>query len=241
MAKKSTGMSLINNNNDITNTSYNNLIKSLDKRRIKTNDVNIYDSNELSNYINANIYSRRSINYFLTKEGLSILGLHTRQGKSLDEIASIIGVNVGTLKMWKQKYPQINQVLSYTREVLIAELESASIKTAKGYSVSLVRPQVIRVAIKNGEKIVGYDERIEYVVYEEHVKADVNAQRFLLQNIAPDRYKGDAKQIAETLNNEAVQNFLEMQKSIKQTLEQQQIEDLQNEGVVVIDAISDSK
>ena len=229
-----------------SSSSYSSMSKYISSSRIKVNDTSPYDSKELNNYIRS--YSSTSIkdkiSFYLTKEGLQILGLHMRRGVSYKELAHIIGVGINTLMGWKKKYPQINQVLSYTREVMIAEVESAALRTAKGYTVSLIRPMVLKKLVYDDDnKIIGVDETIDYVAYEEHVKPDVNAQRLILNNAYPEVYKADSKQLAEALNQKQLGVVQELQKGFITKLEEISMQDLANESVVVIEndeSINDS-
>lgn len=219
-----------------TSPSYTELSNYLSSSRIKTNDVNIYDSTYTDTYklVLSSSNHNNKVQFYLSKEGLQILGLYMRRGISITELCKLIGVTRTTLEKWRRKYPQINQVLSYTRELMIADVESAALRTAKGYTVSLIRPMLVKEPIKQGGKIIGYNERIEYVAYEEHIKPDVNAQRLILNNAYPEVYKADSKQLAEALNQKQLEVVQDIQQGFITKLLSVNAEVLENEEAQVI-------
>lgn len=217
-----------------SSSSYESVKTRINDFRFRINDVNTYNNNDLGNYI----YKTRrgnKIDFWLSKEGILLLEGFSRDGKSIHLIAKEIGVSDSTLHDWKRAYPQINRALSQTREVVIRTLENVAMKSALGYTTSVIKPMAVKKAIRDdNDKIIGYEEVVEYVVEEEFIKPEWNMQQFLLKNIAPDKYKGDAKQIAEALNEEKLQQVLVMQQAFQKALLTTTSEDLINEEVVVI-------
>lgn len=199
----------IDNTNVITNDTDNDTT---------TYDVisNPYDFNnplvysQYNNYI-SNKPRNRAI-YYRSKEGLLELSSLSKSGKTDKEIARTIGVSYDTLRKWREKYPQINYVLSQTRDVVISMLENAALKSALGYTTTVLEPQVIKRDIVNADgKMIGKEEYVMYVKRQIHVEPEIQMIQFLLKNMAPDKYKGDAKAIAEALNDENIQKVLKMQ------------------------------
>lgn len=183
-----------------------------------------------------NMTRHNKVNYFRSKEGLLLLESYARQGMTMAEIARNINVNVLTLGAWREKYPTINYVLSQTREVVVATLESAALKSALGYTTTVAEPQVIKKEIRNSSgKIIGREEIVVYVKRQIHIAPEIHMQQFLLKNLAPDRYKGDAKAIAEAMNEENIQKVLKMQSNISQAFSQLGMASLEEDPKVIVD------
>jgi len=220
-----------------SSNDYNELKSRLNNSRFRINDVNTFNQDDISNYSISSTYSRpNKYSYWVSKEGLLLLEGFARDGKSHNLIAKEIGISLSSLLEWKKKFPQINRALSQTREVVIRTLENAAMKSALGYTATVIKPLVVKKAIYGeDDKVVGYEEVVEYVAEEEFIKPEWNMQQFLLKNIAPDKYKGDAKQIAEALNEEKIQQVLAMQQSFQTALAEISMQDLENENVVVIE------
>lgn len=236
MAKDDSPTILNNTNN--TYSDFNTALKNVSSSYV-INDVNTYNPIDLSEYES---YAKRKtkVDYFLTNDGLLLLEGFARDGLSHNLIAKQIGVSSTTLYDWENKYPKIKRALAQTREVVIRKLENAAMKSALGYTVTLIKPMIVKKPIRIGDKIVGYQEIVEYVAEQEFVKPEWNMQQFLLKNIARDKYKGDAKQIAEAMNEERVLEIINVQKSMQQALLSVNRESLEDEEVQVINNGNDA-
>lgn len=97
--------------------------------------------------------------------------------QGLDEaaIAQRLGVSCRTLKKYKREHNEFCQVLKSGREEVIAEVEDALIKKAKGY-------------IYNEVKTVDKGDRIETTTTQKEVPPDLSAISFLLRNYCPERW-----------------------------------------------------
>lgn len=177
---------------------------------------NPYDFNNPLVYSQYNKYisnnTRNKSLYYRSKEGLLELSSLSKSGKTDKEIAHAIGVSYDTIRKWREKYPQVNYVLSQTREVVISMLENAALKSALGYTTTVIEPQIIKRNIMGADgKVLGREEAVVYVKRQIHIQPEIQMIQFLLKNMAPDKYKGDAKAIAEALNDENIQKVLKMQ------------------------------
>nr|DAP99262.1 MAG TPA: terminase small subunit [Caudoviricetes sp.] len=107
---------------------------------------------------------------WLTKEGLLRLQGWARDGLTDEQIAENIGINVGTLYDWKNKYPKIAEALKDGKDVADRQVENALFKSALGYTFDEVTKE-----LKDDELVV------TKVVHKE-VQPNTTAQIFWLKN-----------------------------------------------------------
>ena len=67
---------------------------------------------------------------WLTEEGLIRVRGWARDGLTDEQIAKNMGIGVRTLYEWKEKYPQISQVLKESKDVVDRIVENALYKAA---------------------------------------------------------------------------------------------------------------
>ena len=67
------------------------------------------------------------------EQGLILLSCWTRDGLSKDAIAEKLGIARMTLYNWEEKYPEIKEALSKSKEIIDYEVENALLKAALGY------------------------------------------------------------------------------------------------------------
>ena len=72
--------------------------------------------------------------YWLTKDGLTLLTAWARDGLTDEQIANNIGITPSTLYAWKGKFSEISEALKKGKEIVDIEVENALLKRAKGYS-----------------------------------------------------------------------------------------------------------
>ena len=63
--------------------------------------------------------------YWLTEDGLILLGGWARDGLIDDQIAKNCDINVATLYDWKKRYPKIAEALKKNKEIVDYEVENA--------------------------------------------------------------------------------------------------------------------
>ena len=73
---------------------------------------------------------------WLTDDGQLLLRKWARNGLTDQEIADNIGINVGTLYVWKNKHPKIDEALKKTKDIYDSEVEEALERSAIGYYVT---------------------------------------------------------------------------------------------------------
>lgn len=72
--------------------------------------------------------------YWLTKDGLTLLTAWARDGLKDEQIANNIGIASSTLYDWKGKFSEISEALKKGKEIVDIEVENALLKRARGYS-----------------------------------------------------------------------------------------------------------
>lgn len=198
----------------------------------------VYDNNELISkysYLTNRIKDSR-VMYWLRNDNLNLIASWRLWGKSLEDIANEIGIKIATLYEWRRDYPQFNYALSRTREIVGSEIESYAFKSAKGYTTTVIKPMVVKKAVKDDTgKVIGYEEFVEYVAEQEHIKPEIQMQQFLLKNILSDKYKTDAKAIAEAFNSENMQRILTINQQISDQLKEATGENIEPMAEVIKD------
>ena len=116
-------------------------------------------------------------------------------GYTIEMIAKKLGLSVYQFSLARQTFYELYAVLMESTDLVVAKVESALAQRAMGY----YKPEVTRkYAISNGRKIpVEETHRYTWV-------QDGNAQKFLLQNLKPEKYGN--KVIQNTTNNTLVVN-----------------------------------
>ena len=77
--------------------------------------------------------AKSKVEYWLTDEGLLLIGAWARDGLTDEQIAKNIGIARKTLAEWKKKYSNISDTLKKNKAVVDFEVENALLKRALGY------------------------------------------------------------------------------------------------------------
>ena len=98
------------------------------------------------------------VDEWLEADGLMLIESWARDGYTVEDIATRIGVVQQTLRSWMNKYPEIKRAVNNGRELVDYKVENALLKAALGYKTKEVRVATI---IKNGKTIETQKETIE--------------------------------------------------------------------------------
>lgn len=97
--------------------------------------------------------------YWLTADGLTLLGGWARDGLTDEQIAHNIGIRRSTLAEWKKRFPEFSDTLKKGKEIVDYEVENALLKNALGgdttaqiYWMKNRRPSQWRDRPENGKK-----------------------------------------------------------------------------------------
>lgn len=91
------------------------------------------------------------------------------------EIAQRLGIGYQTLKKYKEEHRSLSEILESKREKMLADIEEALIKKAKGYTCT---------EIKTVEK----ENRTEVTTTEKEIPPDLSAISFILKNFCPEKW-----------------------------------------------------
>lgn len=136
--------------------------------------------------------------YWLTKEGLTLLEGWARDGLTDEQIAKNMGIRRETLYAWKAKYTNISNSLKKGKEVVDREVESALFKRAIGYSYTEETRE------RRFNKETGRYELIVTKSVKKHSPPDTVAAIFWLKNRKPDVWR-EKNQDALANNNDGVE------------------------------------
>lgn len=150
--------------------------------------------------------ARGKFEYWLTKDGLTLLEGWARDGLTDEQISHNIGIAVGTLYDWKKRFPEISEALKKGKEVVDIQVENAMLKRALGYEY---QEQRLEKSDKDGVKVV---QTIK------HIPADTTAQIFWLKNRRPDRWRDkpeDSGPKDETVEDDLSRSLRELGETLK--------------------------
>lgn len=140
----------------------------------------------------------RKVQEWLTPRGLTMVEGWARDGLTIEEMATRMGVIPVTVYDWKKKFPQFDEALSKGREYSDMMVEAALYKRATGYETT--------------ESV--YDQHGLVRETKKSVPPDVMAQQFWLTNRRPQqwRHKREVALEAEVTNPMASLSVEELRK-----------------------------
>lgn len=106
----------------------------------------------------------------------------TGEGKTLAQLAQLLGVNPDTITDWQKKHPEFSVAIKLGREDASDRVERALFERAIGYSHPTVKPMVV----SGGQ---GMGSSIEMVDLVEQYPPDTTAAMSWLKNKRPDQWK----------------------------------------------------
>lgn len=127
--------------------------------------------------------AKSKVKYWLTDEGLLLIGAWARNGLTDEQIAHNMGISVKTLFNYKQKYLPILQALKKGKEVVDIQVENALLKRALGYSYTETTSERRLNEDKGEYEMVTTKEVVKEII------PDTTAQIFWLKNRKPDTWR----------------------------------------------------
>lgn len=118
---------------------------------------------------------------WLEADGLILMESWARDGYTVQDIATRIGITQEALRGWMRKYPEIKQAINNGRELVDYKVENALLKAALGYKTKEVRVCTI---IRNGKMMETQKETIE-----REQAPNVSACQVWLYNRMPKKWK----------------------------------------------------
>lgn len=126
---------------------------------------------------------------WLEEDNLMLIECWSRDGYTFQDIANRIGVSISTLRMWRVKYPEINEALKKGREIIDYKVENALLKSALGYKTKEVK---VTTTMRHGKVV----ETIKEVTDREQ-SPNVSAIQCWLYNRLPNKWKKNRDQLIE--------------------------------------------
>lgn len=87
------------------------------------------------------------VDYWLSDDGLTLIAAWSRDGYTIDDLCGKIGISRETLRKWRMRYPEIEEAIKTSREVIDYKVENALLKAALGYTTKEIK-------VTLGKKIV---------------------------------------------------------------------------------------
>ena len=79
-------------------------------------------------------FNKSKVDYWITPNGLTLIGCWTRDGLDFNQIAERIGIDRNTFLKWRKKYPEIADAVAVNKELIDYKVENALLKAALGYT-----------------------------------------------------------------------------------------------------------
>ncbi|MDI9412097.1 MAG: transposase [Bacillota bacterium] len=112
-----------------------------------------------------------------------------RDGLIDEQIAYNLGVALSTFMTYKNKFPELSEVLKKGKDVVDREVENALLQKALGITKTVMKPIKVREVSYNNGKRVREVETIEYAEEEIFIPPDTTAQIFWLKNRKPAEWR----------------------------------------------------
>lgn len=113
-----------------------------------------------------------------------------RQGKTIKELADMLGVGERTVYAWKSAHPQFAQAIRAGARESNGEILKSAFEQARGYTrrvSEVVKLKEEFIDEKSGKKLTR--ERAEIVEYDKYFEPDGRVTRFMLTNRMRDEYR----------------------------------------------------
>ena len=144
---------------------------------------------------------------WLTEDGLLKIRGWARDGLIDKQIAHNMGVAWSTLKTWKNRFPELAEAISKSKEVVDREVENALFKRAMGYWVT------------ETETTTFSDGTTKTTEKRRHIVPDTTAQIFWLKNRKPDEWR-EKNDLTLTPSNGVLESLMELHKNGGSKVEQ---------------------
>lgn len=127
--------------------------------------------------------AKSKVEYWLTDEGLLLIGSWARDGLTDEQIAHNMGIGYSTLQTWKGKHQDIQDTLKKNKAVVDYEVENALLKRALGYSYTETTSE------RRMNEDTGEYEMVTTKEVVKEITPDTTAQIFWLKNRKPDTWR----------------------------------------------------
>lgn len=118
---------------------------------------------------------------WLEADGLILLESWARDGYTIQDIATRVGVSQQRFRVWMNKYPEIKKAVNNGRELVDYKVENALLKSALGYKTREVK---VTAKIKNGKVVEETKETVD-----KEFAPNVSACQVWLYNRVPKKWK----------------------------------------------------
>ena len=107
-----------------------------------------------------------------------------KKGNTLKEISKGLGVDIRTLRFWRVQDPTFEDELMAAQQATTSEVEAALFNAAMGYE--FMEAEVTEVQDGDGNLV-----QRKATKRKRHAAPNVAAQKYILNNRRPDKWKGD--------------------------------------------------
>lgn len=131
------------------------------------------------------------VDYWLTEDGLLLIRAWARDGNTLEQIATKMGITRYALSNWRRRYPEIKEAIQTSKEIVDYKVENALLKAALGFTTKEIK-------VTLGKKIVNGEvfEVLKETTTKE-VAPNVTACLAWLNNRKHDQWKRNRDKVLE--------------------------------------------
>ena len=151
----------------------------------------------------------KKIDWWNTDEGLDLIRGWRAQGLSIKQVCGRMGIDLRTLRSWRKKYPDFDDVLKIGKEVTIARVEHSLYQRALGYDYEEEVWELIEGELRLTKK------------FKKHMPPDVKAILHFLYNRDPQHWRSIQESLESTQYVDSVKNVLVAMKEVAETGKEQ--------------------
>lgn len=115
--------------------------------------------------------------FWLSEDGLALVGQYRREGASIDDIRVLIGISGSTFYRWQKESPELCKVIGMATNIVNGKVENALLKRALGYD-----------DVDEIEELIEGELRVTRRITK-HVPPDTRACLEWLYSRRPDRWR----------------------------------------------------
>lgn len=154
----------------------------------------------------------KKVDWWRTTQGIEIIRGWRSRGLSIKDVAAKMGVDLRTLRAWRKKYPEFDNVLEEGKAYTVARVERSLFERATGYDYQ----EEVWELIEGEMRLVR--------VFKKHAPPDVKAILNFLYNRDPKHWRALQEPLESTQYKDTIKNVLVAMKEVAQDQQERVVE-----------------
>ena len=121
-----------------------------------------------------------------------------RDGLTKEQIAHNMGIHIGTLCEWQNRFPKFHEALKRGCEPVDIQVENALLKKALGFEYEETITEIIKTPYVDKDGVTKEKEQKHIRKVTKQALPDTTAQIFWLKNRRPDKWRDRQEQLITT-------------------------------------------